>query len=114
MLDGWVRRRIDPRLNRIGQGLAQAGVSADTTTLLGFGAGLAAAFMLTMRMEVAALFLFALSRVLDGLDGAIARSIGPTDRGGFPRYRLRLRDLRSHSLGLSPCRTLGPMPCLQP
>lgn len=83
MLDGWVRRRIDPGLNRLGQGLARAGVSADVTTLLGLGAGLAAAFMLALRLDAAALFLFALNRGLDGVDGAIARASRPSDRGGF-------------------------------
>jgi phosphatidylglycerophosphate synthase len=83
MLDGWVRRRIDPPLNRWGQGLARAGVSADAVTLLGLGAGLGAAVMLIMGLEAAALFLFALNRVLDGLDGAIARASRRTDLGGF-------------------------------
>ena len=83
MLDGWVRRRIDPRLDRWGRGLARAGVSADATTLLGLGAGLAAAIMLALRLEAAALFLFALNRTLDGLDGAIARASRRTDLGGF-------------------------------
>ncbi|WP_445502537.1 CDP-alcohol phosphatidyltransferase family protein [Microvirga sp. G4-2] len=70
-------------MNRNGQGLARTGVSADTTTLLVLGAGLAAAFMLALGLELAAFFLFALNRVLDGLDGAIARANRPTDRGEF-------------------------------
>ncbi|KFG70050.1 CDP-alcohol phosphatidyltransferase family protein [Microvirga sp. BSC39] len=83
MLDGWMRRRIDPPLDRLGQGLAQAGVSADAMTLAGLGVGLVAALMIALQFDVAALVLFGLNRLLDGLDGAIARSTRRTDRGGF-------------------------------
>lgn len=83
MLDGWVRRRIDPSIDRLGQGLAGAGISADAVTLAGLGLGLAAALMIIFELNVAALVLFGLNRLLDGLDGAIARSTRRTDRGGF-------------------------------
>jgi phosphatidylglycerophosphate synthase len=83
MLDGWMRRRIDPSLDRLGRGLAHAGVSADAVTMLGLGAGLGAALMIVLRLDAAALVLFGLNRVLDGLDGAIARATRRTDRGGF-------------------------------
>ncbi|MEE1657640.1 CDP-alcohol phosphatidyltransferase family protein [Microvirga sp. CF3062] len=83
MLDGWVRRRIDPSMDRLGQGLARAGVSADTVTLAGLGLGLAAALMIILGFDGAALILFGLNRLLDGLDGAVARSTQRTDRGGF-------------------------------
>ncbi len=83
MLDGWVRRRIDPPMDRLGQGLARAGISADAVTLAGLGLGLAAALMIVFELDVAALVLFGLNRLLDGLDGAIARATRRTDRGGF-------------------------------
>jgi phosphatidylglycerophosphate synthase len=83
MLDGWVRRRIDPPMDRLGQGLARAGISADAVTLAGLVLGLAAAVMIVLELDVAALVLFGLNRLLDGLDGAIARSTRRTDRGGF-------------------------------
>jgi len=83
MLDGWMRRRIDPPLDRLGQGLAKAGISADAVTLLGLGLGLTAALMIALRLDGAALVLFGLNRLLDGLDGAIARATRRTDRGGF-------------------------------
>ncbi len=83
MLDGWMRRRMDPPLDRLGQSLAGMGVAADAVTLVGLGIGLAAALMITLNLDAAALVLFGLNRLLDGLDGAIARSTRRTDRGGF-------------------------------
>jgi phosphatidylglycerophosphate synthase len=83
MLDGWIRRRINPPLDRLGHLLARAGVSADAATLAGLGAGLAAALMILLHLDAVALLLFGLNRLLDGLDGAIARSTRRTDRGGF-------------------------------
>ena len=83
MLDGWMRRRIDPPLDRLGQGLARVGISADAVTLTGLGLGLTAALMIVLQIDGAALVLFGLNRLLDGLDGAIARSTRRTDRGGF-------------------------------
>ena len=83
MLDGWVRRRIDPSLDRMGRSLAGAGVSADVLTLLGLGAGLGGALMIALRFDGAALLLFILNRLFDGLDGAVARATRRTDRGGF-------------------------------
>src|SRR5689334_15486039 len=71
MLDGWVRRRIDPSLDRMGRALAGAGLSADAVTILGLAAGLGAALMIGLRLDGPALLLFALNRLLDGLDGAI-------------------------------------------
>ena len=83
MLDGWVRRRIDPSLDRMGRSLAGAGISADVLTLLGLGAGLGGALMIALRFDGAALLLFILNRLFDGLDGAVARTTRRTDRGGF-------------------------------
>jgi phosphatidylglycerophosphate synthase len=83
MLDGWVRRRIDPPLDRFGSRFAKAGLSADIVTMLGLAAGLAAALMIVLRLDLLALALFIANRLLDGLDGAIARASVKTDRGGF-------------------------------
>lgn len=63
--------------------LATAGVSADAVTLAGFAAGLAAVAALAAGWFGAALALILLNRLADGLDGAVARVTGPTDRGAF-------------------------------
>ena len=74
MLDGIVRRAIDPPLNVAGQMLAARGVSADVLTGLGLLAGLAGAAAVVGRVESLALVLVLASRLLDGLDGAVARA----------------------------------------
>jgi phosphatidylglycerophosphate synthase len=83
MLDRPLRRLIDPALDRTGRVLAARRVSADTLTFAGLGAGLAAALCIGAGLDAAALSLFAANRLLDGLDGAVARATVRTDRGGF-------------------------------
>ncbi|MCF1710926.1 CDP-alcohol phosphatidyltransferase family protein [Tabrizicola sp. J26] len=83
MLDAAMRRVIDPPLNGIGRKLAARGVTANAVTLAGLGFGLLAAALIALGAPAAALLPLALSRLADGLDGAIARSVGKTDFGGF-------------------------------
>lgn len=63
--------------------LAAHGVSADALTLVGFMLGLASAGCLASRAYLIALLLLLLNRIFDGLDGAVARLTGATDRGAF-------------------------------
>jgi len=63
--------------------LAARGVSADAISLAGFGIGLAAVPLLAASAYLPALACIVLNRLLDGLDGAVARLNGPTDRGAF-------------------------------
>lgn len=83
MFDAWIRRRLDPPLERLARGIAAFGVAADQLTWLGFGVGIAAAVAVAAGAPTVGFVLFALNRVLDGLDGAVARVRGPSDRGGF-------------------------------
>jgi len=84
MLDGAIRRRIDPWLDRAARRLARAGITADGLSLLGFALGLACAGAIAARGDAVALALLASSRLADGLDGAVARAgRGATARGGF-------------------------------
>jgi phosphatidylglycerophosphate synthase len=83
MLDRLMRRLLDPALDRAGRVLGARGVSADSLTFAGLGAGLAAALCVALRLDIAALILLVGNRVLDGLDGAVARATTRTDRGGF-------------------------------
>lgn len=83
MIDGWLRRRIDPSLNWAGRRLAALGVSATGVTLAGFGLGLAGIAAAAVSAPGPALTLLAANRIADGLDGAVARASRPTARGAF-------------------------------
>lgn len=83
MLDSRMRKLIDPPLNRIGQWLASKHVTANDVTLTGFAIGLLAALAIAFQFYFLGLLLLLLSRLADGLDGAVARASAPTDLGGF-------------------------------
>ena len=83
MLDGKVRQIIEPTLDRMGGALAAAGVSANAVTFAGLATGLAAALLIAFEAYLAGLAVLLISRLADGLDGAVARHSGTTDLGGF-------------------------------
>lgn len=83
MLDPLARRIIDPPLNRAGAWLADRGASANAITATALCLGLAAAVAIAAGHFAIGLVLIVLSRIADGLDGAVARARGPTDLGGF-------------------------------
>lgn len=66
-----------------GQYLAARGVRADQITIAGCAIGLVAAGAAALGLFWLALLGLALNRLADGLDGAVARETGPTDRGAF-------------------------------
>jgi phosphatidylglycerophosphate synthase len=83
MLDNTVRRWIDPVINRTGHQLAAMGISANTVTLFGFLAGALAGLAIAFEYYNTVLGLLLISRLADGLDGAVARASNKTDLGGF-------------------------------
>ena len=83
MLDGTLRRWIDPPLDALGRALAAAGASANGVTLAALAFSLACAGAVATRHMMLALAALALSRLCDGLDGAVARATGPSDFGGL-------------------------------
>jgi len=83
MLDSRIRTLIDPTLNAIARKLSGLGVGADTITWAGFALGTGAACSIAVQAYTAGLVLLLLSRLCDGLDGAVARIDGKTDLGGF-------------------------------
>ncbi len=83
MLDKAVQAAIRPLLVRAARGLCQLGVTADALTWTGFVLGLGAAAAIATGGFLTGLALLLLSRLMDGLDGAVARATQPTDRGGF-------------------------------
>jgi phosphatidylglycerophosphate synthase len=83
MFDVALRWLVDPALIRVAGWIADARISANTLTIGGAGLALGAAFFVTQSNFVAALILILLNRIVDGLDGAIARINGPTEFGGY-------------------------------
>lgn len=83
MIDRHLLPLQEALLRPAARALAARGVDADRLTLLGFSAGVLAVLALVLRWEMAGLLLILLNRILDGLDGAVARIAGPTDRGAF-------------------------------
>jgi phosphatidylglycerophosphate synthase len=83
MLDARLRPLIDPPLNAVGRRLAGWGIGANAVTLAALVPGIAAAFAIAYQHYLVGLALILLNRLLDGLDGAIARATRTTDFGGF-------------------------------
>lgn len=83
MLDPYMRTIIDPPLNYVGKRIASFGISANIITLTGLLMGLSAMALIGTKQYLLAAFLIAINRLLDGLDGAVARHKGLTDFGGF-------------------------------
>jgi phosphatidylglycerophosphate synthase len=83
MLDRAAIALLKPGLEGIARVLVRAGIGADSVTLFGFGLGLGAAAAIASGAPIAGLALLLASRLMDGLDGAVARLTRPTDRGAF-------------------------------
>ncbi len=83
MLDGWARRQIDPALNRTARQLVRWGLTPNAITIGSLLIGLAAAASIASGDIVVGLVLLLVSRLGDGLDGAVAKITGSTDFGGF-------------------------------
>jgi phosphatidylglycerophosphate synthase len=80
-------RRLQPLLARIygppARRLASRGIGADAVTIVGFAIGVAGSLFIGAGAFGLGLVLITLNRIFDGLDGALARVSGPTDRGAF-------------------------------
>ena len=83
MLDATARKIIDRPLNWLGRHLAARGVTANQVTLAGLFLGLGAAALIGFAHYHTALVALLLSRLADGLDGAVARASHTTDFGGY-------------------------------
>lgn len=83
MLDARIRPIIDPPLNAAGRLIARAGISANMVTLAGLAFGLLAAGCIVQGHYAIAIAPLLAGRILDGLDGAVARATQPSDFGGY-------------------------------
>ncbi|MBP1870970.1 phosphatidylglycerophosphate synthase [Ensifer adhaerens] len=78
-----MRKHLDPMLDRVGAALARGGISANAVTIAGLVLGLVAAALIAGQFYLAGAILIVVSRLCDGLDGAVARATRKTDFGGF-------------------------------
>jgi phosphatidylglycerophosphate synthase len=83
MLDGWMRGKLDPALDAMAVPLARAGVSANAITVAACLVGLGAAVAIAFGAPLLGFVLLLVSRIGDGLDGAVAKVNGRTDLGGY-------------------------------
>jgi phosphatidylglycerophosphate synthase len=83
MLDALLRPHIDKPLGAIATRAVALGVTANAVTALAFALGMTAAALIAAELYWLALAALLVSRVLDGLDGAIARQTRLTDLGGY-------------------------------
>ena len=83
MLDSYIRQHIDRPLNVIARILAKTGVSANMLTGIGFIFSLCAFAALVFQFYHLAVLFIVLSRLMDGLDGPLARQTQSTDLGGY-------------------------------
>ncbi|WP_374642926.1 CDP-alcohol phosphatidyltransferase family protein [Hydrogenophaga sp.] len=83
MLDKAAQTLLRPVMVRAARVLCRLGVTADALSWTGFVLGMGAAVTIGTGQFLVGLALLLASRLMDGLDGAVARATQPTDRGGF-------------------------------
>ena len=83
MIDALIQPAQSRLLRAPARSLARRGISADAVTLTGFAIGLLTLPALAFGTPLLALVLLLLNRLADGIDGALARIEGPTERGAF-------------------------------
>jgi phosphatidylglycerophosphate synthase len=83
MFDRSVSQMMAPSIQRLARQSRRLGLTANQLTLLGFLLGIFAAFLIAFEAHLAGAAAILASRLLDALDGAVARLTQATDAGGF-------------------------------
>lgn len=83
MLDRWTIQWLRPPLRSVAEFMGKKGVKPDLVTCCGFILGICAIPALAMNWYMVALIFIVLNRVVDGIDGALARITTQKDAGGF-------------------------------
>lgn len=83
MLDRYILESSRSVQQRLAQSLLNAGIKPDQVTWTGFAIGMLVLPLLATQHYAWALVVILLNRLLDGLDGTLARLTQPSDRGGF-------------------------------
>ncbi len=83
MLDSWAVPKLATPLNKVARVLKSKAIKPDQVSLFGFFVGMMSVPALAFNLYGLAMALIIINRICDGLDGALARLVGPTDRGGY-------------------------------
>jgi phosphatidylglycerophosphate synthase len=83
MFDRIALKVTKPIVDALARRIHEAGYNADQVTLAAFGLGMFSALLIAFGHSYLAIVPLLLGRLLDGLDGAVARLTTATDRGAF-------------------------------
>jgi phosphatidylglycerophosphate synthase len=83
MLDRYLRPIIDPPLIALARAVARTGATANTITAIGFAFALCGFVALAFQEYWIAIAFILLNRLMDGVDGPLARQSQATDLGGY-------------------------------
>ncbi len=83
MFDSWILRKNEGWINVLAGFLASRGVSPNSISILGAVVGLIAFLCICLGWFLVAIFWILLNRLLDNLDGAVARKKKASDSGAF-------------------------------
>lgn len=83
MLDSYARGLYRPAIDRLATQATRRGIRAPAVTAGGLAVGVGCCVAVALGQWPLALALWLVNRLLDGLDGAVARRTTPTDLGGM-------------------------------
>lgn len=83
MLDAPIRRIVASPLESLAEAALRVGIGANALTIFGFTMGLTAALLIAASNFLLGLACLAINRVVDVLDGMVARQTRPTPLGAF-------------------------------
>ena len=83
MLDRLALKLVKPAVDTAALQLSKRGITADQVTLAGFALGMLAAGLVASGHSLLAVIPLLVNRVLDGVDGALARLSTTSERGAF-------------------------------
>ena len=83
MFDRYALEAFRPLIERAAREVRERGFTADQVTLTGFGLGFFSALCIAFGFYLFAILPLLAGRACDGVDGAVARADGATDRGAF-------------------------------
>ena len=83
MFDAHIRHWIDPPLSKLGSLLADKHIKPNSITVVGFVIGIMAVPLIALQYYKLAFVVVLVNRLMDGLDGALARQSSVTHTGGY-------------------------------